>query len=407
MDVVFVFPYRYGGGVPHLFSRCAERLAQEKDCRVSVLDYCDGSLASLLKGVNVNHIVYKDDTFARLPDNAIIIFQLMTPWSIFQNITYGKGSRVLFWSCHPFNIVPTLPPIRKLMSGNQAIAKIMYATILRPFYQSCIKFLSLIENNNAVIFMDIENVENISYFLDHNVSDPKIVPLCVRIPDIQYSSSPIIDNTIHFIWIGRVVDFKYFALEKFINDLEAYCTTNSSNAKLTIIGNGDYIVPLQRLCKRLSNIEVVFVGEIGLKDLGFYISKCHCAIAMGTSAIDCACLGIPTIVLDFDYKKFPSNYRYKFIHEQSGATLGRSLSRSRSGGQALEHIMENIIDDHTSLGEKSYRYVQNVHSLDATFLKLKLAAELTTLSPSTILSKSSFTKKLYEVYVLIRRKLLV
>lgn len=407
MDVVFVFPYRNEGGVPHLFSRCAEKLAQEQNYRVSVLDYKDGSLAALLTGTDVNHILYNDDAFAQLPSNAVIIFQLMTPWSIFQNISYGKGSRILFWSCHPFNIVPTLPPVRKLMSGNRFIAKCMYATILWPFYKSCIKFLSLIEKNDAIIFMDIENADNISYFLGYKVSAPKIVPLCSKITATPHTFLKLNDNVIHFVWIGRLVDFKYFALEKFIIDLEAYCISHSRNAKLTIIGDGEYSVKLRTLCKKILNIEVVFLAEIVLTDLHSYVSECHCAIAMGTSAIDCASLGVPTIVLDFDYKKFPSNYHYKFIHEQLGATLGRSLSRSRADGRALEHIIENITRDHNLLGEEAYRYVQKVHNLDTTVGELKIAIESTTLCYSKILPQSFFIKQVYDIFKVIRGKLSV
>ena len=46
---------------------------------------------------------------------------------------------------------------------------------------------------------------------------------------------------------------------------------------------------------------------------------------MGTSAIEGARLGIPTILLDYSYKSINGFYKYEFIYEKEGFSLGKKL----------------------------------------------------------------------------------
>ena len=148
-DIYFCFPYRGVGGVPILFIRIAEYLAEQKKISVNVIDYSDGFMATNIDQNLVNLVIYDEKNYLLIPDNAIVIFQSMTPWSIFQNLKYNENTRFLFWNCHPFNLIPTLPGLRDVMSSNLLLSRIILKTILRNYQKKMKNFIELISANNS------------------------------------------------------------------------------------------------------------------------------------------------------------------------------------------------------------------------------------------------------------------
>ena len=58
------------------------------------------------------------------------------------------------------------------------------------------------------------------------------------------------------------------------------------------------------------------------KNLEEFIREFDLIFAMGTSALDAARVGMPVVRLDYSYKLIGSNYRYKFLHQVEGYSLG-------------------------------------------------------------------------------------
>ncbi len=405
MHVVFVFPYRNGGGVPQLFARCAIDLVKYSDTKVSVIDYSNGSLANLIKDSDVRHMIYPEDGKVLTPDNSVIVFQLMTPWSLYKNLEFGQNCKILFWACHPFNVIPVLPLFRRVIYNNVLIAKIVYTSLLRPFYLAVYQFLEVLEKSCAIVFMDRENYENITDYLNYNFKAPKIVPLgvnCDRVPVKEYDNNP--DGPLRFLWIGRIVDFKFFALRKFIEDLNKYCLDNGTTASFKIIGDGDYLDKLIRLSQLHVAVKFEFLASINIEQLPEHVEEVHCAVAMGTSAIDCAALKVPTIVIDFHYKEFPSDYRYRFLHEQTGAVLGCSLARKSPSGRDLPLLMDDLMNRRQQVGEKCHGYVLRVHNQVTTVAELRLAVSKTKLTPDQIYDIVGKIRWIYDLFFWLRRK---
>lgn len=110
----FCFPYRRVGGVSLLFLRVGEELSRLGMADVTLVDYADGYMARHHDPALSTLAAYRDDGVVEVPEDAILILQSMSPWSIYPGLRPSPATRVLFWNCHPFNLVPTLPGARAL-----------------------------------------------------------------------------------------------------------------------------------------------------------------------------------------------------------------------------------------------------------------------------------------------------
>ena len=220
-NICFVFPYKYGGGVPHLFARCAIILSKNKKNNISVVDYSDGSLASLVKNSDVNLIEYSDKKVCKIPCDTTAVLQLMTPWSIFKKFEMESSSKVIFWACHPFNIVPLLPGIRNTMASSPRLSKFLLYTILRSYWKSSKLFLKSLAKKQAIIFVDGPTFCNPIRYLGKLDILPIFVPIGIKDymhKDKIYSSQRT-EYPLRFVWVGRIVDFKFFPLKKILKEL--------------------------------------------------------------------------------------------------------------------------------------------------------------------------------------------
>ena len=311
--------------------------------------------------------------------------------------------RVLFWACHPFNIVPTLPGIRKLMSSHLTLTKIIYKFFLRKYCNICLNFLKILKKNNAIIFMDKENTENIEHYLSTQIVNPKFVPVGTYLNN-NFKIHPQPNNqVINILWLGRIVDFKFYALKKFLVDLSIYQKKTQTKVCVKIIGTGDYAAEIQKVARRSTNLDFQFFEDIDINELESHLSHTHLCVAMGTSAIDCAKFGVPTILIDFHYNEFPKNYKYKFLHEQKGYVLGRSLSRKRSEGRELPELIHQALNSRDELGALTHKYLMTSHDIQVTVSYLINAISRSTLRFIDVSTfKASKTYKMYTALTIVR-----
>ena len=75
-----------------------------------------------------------------------IIFQSMTPWSIFKNIV-SEDSRVIFWTCHPNNFVPDLHYLNFLGDG---FKKFFLKVFLYTYYKKSKNFVKYLLKENSL-----------------------------------------------------------------------------------------------------------------------------------------------------------------------------------------------------------------------------------------------------------------
>ena len=137
----------------------------------------------------------------------------MTPWSIFKNIV-SEDSRVIFWTCHPNNFVPDLHFLNFLGDG---FKKFFLKVFLYPYYKKSKNFVKYLLKENSLFFMDQTTLKNTTYFLDVSIENPQFLPIAIEKQSEENSLRPL--DKMSFVWIGRLVDFKFFRL--FLYSLKA------------------------------------------------------------------------------------------------------------------------------------------------------------------------------------------
>ncbi|UPQ88121.1 hypothetical protein [Vibrio sinaloensis] len=344
MNIVFCFPYRGVGGVSLLFSRIANYLSKKR-C-VFVVDYKDGFMAKNIEA-SVKLIEYDEQTPAVIPENTIVVFQAMTPWSIFSSLTIPDSSRIFFWHCHPYNLVPSYPVVDGYLKAHRQINLLVYKTIFRSYWNKANKFLEILSENNSIAFMDKPNKDNTQFFFKGLTFDSPYL----RIPSFSVNSrhKKFEPGLLRLGWIGRITDFKVSILKHTLLVANKVASKINSPIEFTVVGSGEYLSEVKGLASSLTQIKVEFIEHIDPKVIDDYIfDNIDLMFAMGTSALESAKLGVPTVLLDFSYKDVPDSYAFVPLFLKQGESLGEDVSALHSYSNGVNQSlasMYNILHD--------------------------------------------------------------
>ncbi|CAM2825364.1 hypothetical protein [Vibrio neptunius] len=367
--IVFCFPYRGVGGVSLLFSRVASVISLEHE--VYVVDYSDGFMARRVNQ-RVKLIEYNDNSQCKIPDNSVVVFQAMTPWSIFPSLRFGDSTRMFFWHCHPYNLVPSFPYIDDFLKSNKSINRLIYKTLFYGYWKRSRDFLKYLIENDAIGFMDEPNKNTSSYFfkdiIPSNIDYLRIPANSVEVKELSHSK-----GVMRFGWLGRITDFKFSVLERAIITLDEVAANSECEIEFSVIGSGDYLEYVMDLCKGTSHVKIDFIDYIEPSHLDDFISEnIDVMLAMGTSALEAAKLGVPTVLLDFSYEEVPSTYIFSPIFLRNGNTLGTQVSELEdcafSSQGSYESIMKIVADIESGrfdeYSEKTLHYFKKYHEVD-------------------------------------------
>lgn len=369
MDLYFIFPYRGVGGVPLLFLRFAEYLTEKKIANCFLVDYSDGYMARNVNSQEIRIVSYSEDLPVYIPSGSVAIFQSMTPWSIFPSLRISDDVRVLFWNCYPFNLIPLLPGIRRQMQGSQSLSRFVHKFLLRTFYNKCRQFAEYIFNRNALVFMDVVNVKTTSKFLNIELKDPLYVPVAIAGTN-HFSVFRDLKNDLRKVvrvaWVGRVVDFKYYSLIHALENLNELADKLNLKFYITIVGSGHYESKLNEEVLKFSKLELFFIENIEPSKLtNFLVGDVDLLFAMGTSALEGAKLGVPTILLDIAYSPVSSDYCFKWLYQQDGYTLGSLVddTEMRPNNSSLEELIVQLQSDFSGVSDRTLDYFMNHHEI--------------------------------------------
>jgi glycosyltransferase involved in cell wall biosynthesis len=369
MDIYFIFPYRGVGGVSLLFLRFAEYLTKNKLANCMLVDYSDGYMAKNVNSQEIQILSYHDDVPVCIPSGSVAIFQSMTPWSIFPSLKISDDVRVLFWNCYPFNLIPLLPGIRRQMQENLSLTRFVYKFLLRTFYNKCRQFTEYIFNTNALVFMDVVNVKTTSKFLSIELKDPLYVPVAIAATNhlsVFRESKNDLRKVVRVAWVGRVVDFKYYSLIHALETLNESADKLDLSFEIKIVGSGDYESKLKQEAFKLSKLELVFIKNIVPSELDeFLVNEVDLLLAMGTSALEGAKLGVPTILLDISFSPISRDYCFKWLYQQDGYTLGNLVddTEMRPNNFSLEELIAQLQSDFSGVSERTLNYFMSHHEI--------------------------------------------
>ncbi|MEY8213398.1 MAG: hypothetical protein RPR97_02830 [Colwellia sp.] len=357
--IAFCFPYRGVGGVSLLFVRIATEIAKKNNIEVFVVDYEDGFMAKH-KPDSVGFILYSDNAPCYLPNGVSVVFQTMTPWSIFPSLKFHNDTKLFFWNCHPYNLVPHVPLIDEKLKSYRIFNRLFLKTILYPYWKKCRRFLELLIARDAISFMDASN-KSVTEFFYFSLNISEYLPIPAVLPDNlkTFKKELTKADIIKVTWVGRIVDFKYFILKYTLRELDKICFQIDREIVFTVIGGGGFDERLKSDAKNLKYINVEYIEHIEPDVLDQYLcDNCDLMFAMGTSALEAAKLSIPTVLLDVFYSELKGCYQYRFLFERDGSTLGDVLN-----GKDLKRHIRNVRDPYNVSLMNIFKQLQDDYGL--------------------------------------------
>lgn len=385
MNIYFIFPYRGVGGVSLLFMRFAEYISALRLANCFLVDYIDGYMSSNIQATNVEVLYYSDNgDYVHIPSGSIIVFQSMTPWSIFPKLNIDVDVKVLFWNCYPFNLIPLFPGIRRQMQNSIVLSRWIFNTLLIFHYKKVKKFISMLVEAKALVFMDKTNVKATEEYLGLNFNAVKYVPVALKaadFPRIENSEKRNLKEKFRVVWVGRVVDFKFYSLCHALSSLNKLQPELKRKVEVTIIGCGPLEYELKRVVSDLTHLEFNFIEHVNPSDLdGFLLDNTDLLLAMGTSALEGARLAIPTILLDVSYEKVSRDYVFTWIYQRDGYTLGELIDSSKlePNNFSLENLISDLIESYQEISKKTLDHFIKYHEINGAVTALLSSLNETT-----------------------------
>lgn len=237
--------------------------------------------------------------------------------------------------------------------------------LCRMYQKEAVDTLGWLINNDAIIFTDsvgIYNTIKTSGVSSIEVLKENIVPIAIECPDdnqwkLRHHNKG--DHRIRISWVGRVAkDFKEIPILHLLDDVEEYLRHKNANIELIIVGDGDAI---HRVKEKASGVSypISFIDNIPYDELNEYIAEnVDLLVAMGTSALDGAKNGCPTVVITPVRPNDPERVDYRWIYDSVGYSLGEFPNIDIETGQprfSFEKIMDDF-DTETDISEKCLNY---------------------------------------------------
>jgi hypothetical protein len=373
LSYCFYFPYHEDSGVPVLFFRLANVLALKyPEIQVYVIDYENGAMARhLIKAPNITLCIFEDGKDMVPPEDAVLVMQSDVPYYWPKELKPGAHTKLFFWNLHPRNFIPSLLPfpfIRELPYNSFALYK-----LLVKFYPGTmariINYVKLLLDNNALYFMDQTNSDYTNKFLFLNYKTPNYLPVPITSPQTEQaiSSKKINKKELNFAWLGRICDFKIHILIYTCNKVAVIAEQLQVKIKFYIIGDGPFMDYAKQHIIETSFLSVVYCGAIPHSKLAdFFLNKVDVVASMGTAALESAVLKIPTILLDFSYKKIDINYKFRWLYDTVNFDLGHEISAQDHDAtdESLKSMLIEFIDNYEFISNRTFEYCNNNHMIE-------------------------------------------
>ncbi len=350
------------GGVQSLIINISKALFK-RDIKIKLIDTKDGIIYRELKTNNVTFefLDYNDDkTRDSVDENDILVSfgEFQRDYAYFRN----KNLRYVFWSVFhdalitKFNLRVSIK--YEKYSKNNFISRFFTSKLVNLFSDK--KSLIVMEEAHFDLYKRYNSkFKNINY-------STVLIPINI---DKKIDRDIISEDEINIAYIGREESWKILPfihlLEELINlnlpkKIKIHLFSDNCSAYFDYIKSSDIHLPNHICIETYDNYNAKSIKKI-------LSSNVDILFAMGTSLLEGASIGIPTVILDAFDKKINFEYKYRWLHDEDGYSLGLPIWiwPNKRGG-SLMSILEQIYKNNgfKEISDKSYLYAKKYHDID-------------------------------------------
>jgi len=205
------------------------------------------------------------------------------------------------------------------------------------------KLVTKVLPKQSFLFMNELNRSSVSNNLGVDLFKGKIMPLPVSIvPEVEISKRK--PKKYKIISIGRITYFKIYIFA--LLDVIKVLKNQNIEVEYDIYGHGPLETELINKIKLLQlESNVFFKGKLAYNDMAKVLSNAYLFIGMGTSLVEAAMCGVPSIVAIFNNTNTTC---YGFLYNQRNYNVGEIDNQSK------EVLFEQIIKDAISWSPEKY-----------------------------------------------------
>ena len=408
LKICFYFPYHEVSGVPVLFFRMANELAVlNKLIHIYVIDYSDGAIArNLIINSNITLLPFTDGIPISPPVDAILVIQSILPYSIRPELKILPDTKLVFWSLHPDCFVPSLIPLpylRNLQNKNFKLYSLLAKTLYPALIRNLREFTEQAVAKKALWFMDQSNLDKTLKYLFTHISDVDFVPVPALGSKLIKANAFPGKEALNFTWVGRLCDFKSHILIYTIKKLSALAFGQKKNIRFSIIGEGPFKKEISDLNVDHEWFSLEMLGSLKPDAMDNYLlENTDVLTGMGTSALEGAKLGIPTILLDISYYPVKGDYKFRWLHESKNFDLAHDITQFdlKKGNLSLHNMLNDLHSNYQALSTKALEYFLQNHEMKIVLDKFILKVKETEMKFSDInpaLLNKSLVRKTYDI----------
>ncbi len=360
------------GGIVTLFSRLSRYLSTNPEYKIYYIDYPDGVARGLLENENVTFIDYYSNTQTKIEFNTTIIMYFLDIVGLQNKLDTLEDNKFLLWFLHPHAALFALP-VGSLMSPSLytelPIDKI--TSLVEVLYgnkrQEIKEIVEALDEQHALAFMDSINLIYQQKVFEADIQTQNYLPLGIDLPENSLPVSLLNQKQINIGWLGRLTTDKIYALMNVINQATEYSLKTNEKITIHIIGEGEQKSCIEKM-QISSGIEIKFTGTLINNELKNYLTNnLDVVFAMGTSCLETAVLGLPTILLDFSH--YPQNSNFRWLFESSDYCLGCEANETiLACNHTFADIIETIYKQNkkNTTGRQCLEYAVQNHSITNT-----------------------------------------
>jgi hypothetical protein len=366
-NIGFFYPTRSVGGAQYLFARMAEYLIEHTSYDVILIDYKDGFIRNKLGEKSYRFIEYNEGDVITIQEPLLLVLSLSFLWLIEKHLNLPIETKLFFWDLHPYNLVEQMALSGFYKRFSPMKAHQICALVERS---RCTKMIRFVEKGVAAHGLAFMAERNIDYnqqmfgFFTKAKYLPIPIETIVQLPDQGFIKRHEVGSTLHIGWLSRLDSWKATVLFRVLDDIRAYENMDShSGIHLHVIGDGP---ELEKVRSRCVEINASIVGRLEGNTLTQYmLSNLHVGFAMGTSALEFAVRGIPTVLTPnrVTSENLRQNKIYRWLFDSQGYDIAAEEMKNPESLCSFSTVVQSIQSSTSSyLGERCKNYaIENHH----------------------------------------------